>query len=49
MPSKNEKGERSLQCKCGYGEGIDDFDEFDAEKFAVSLLGERTEPVAGEA
>ena len=30
----------------GYGEGIDDFDEFDAEKFAVSLLGERAEPVA---
>lgn len=32
----------------GYGEGIDDFDEFDAEKFAVSLLGERREQVTGE-
>ncbi|RQV99432.1 signal recognition particle-docking protein FtsY [bacterium] len=32
----------------GYGEGIDDFDEFDAERFAVSLLGERKEPAAEE-
>jgi fused signal recognition particle receptor len=32
----------------GYGEGLDDFDEFEAEKFAVSLLGERSVRVAGE-
>jgi len=33
----------------GYGEGIDDFDEFDADKFAVSLLGEKSVRFAGEA
>lgn len=30
----------------GFGEALDDFDEFDAEKFALSLLGERTETPA---
>lgn len=30
----------------GYGESLDDFDLFDAEKFAESLLGERTEAAA---
>ena len=30
----------------GFGEALDDFDVFDAEKFAQSLLGERAEAVA---
>ncbi|MCB9366089.1 MAG: signal recognition particle-docking protein FtsY [Calditrichaeota bacterium] len=30
----------------GYGESLDDFDPFDAEKFAESLLGERAEASA---
>lgn len=30
----------------GFGEAVDDFDVFDAEKFAMSLLGERAEAQA---